>query len=87
MFAGQLALTAASVFLGCAVYMTLVEQSARLRLDDQALLKEWQPSDHRSFPLLAISALIAAVLALLAYFNRQDLRWMIGGFIIIMTWP
>lgn len=87
MFAGQLALTAASIFLGCALYMTLVEQAARLRLDDQALLKEWKPSDHRSFPLLATLALFSAVCGLLAYFARDDLRWMIGAFVIMMSWP
>ncbi|HUZ67129.1 MAG TPA: DUF1772 domain-containing protein [Beijerinckiaceae bacterium] len=87
MFSGQLALAFASIFFGCALYMTIVEQSARLALDDQALLKEWKPSDHRGFPLLATLALIAAIFALVAYFTRNDFRWMVGALVIMATWP
>lgn len=87
MFAGQLALVSASIFFGCALYMTFVEQSARLKLDDPALLNEWKPSDHRGFPLFAILSLIAAFLALAAYFSRNDFRWMLGALVIAMTWP
>jgi hypothetical protein len=87
MFAGHLALVAASLFLGSTLHLILVEQPARLALDDQALLKEWKPSDHRGFALLATIALIAAVLGLVAYFAVKDARWLLGAFIIMLTWP
>ena len=40
MLAGLLALVAASVFAGAALYVTLAERPARLHLDDAALLAQ-----------------------------------------------
>lgn len=87
MIAGQLALVVSSVYLGCALYMSLVEQSARLVLDDPDLLKEWKPSDHRAFPTLSILSLLSALLGFIAFFSQNDVRWMVGALSIIATWP
>jgi hypothetical protein len=87
MLTGALALAFAAAFTGAALYINLVEQPARLALDDSALLSEWRPSDRRGFAMLASLALIAAALALTAYFQTQDVRWLIGAIIIIASWP
>lgn len=47
MLAGQLALVAAAVFTGAAVYVNVAEQPSRLELDDGALLKEWKSAYGR----------------------------------------
>jgi Domain of unknown function (DUF1772) len=87
MLTGALALAFAAAFTGAALYINLVEQPARLALDDSALLSEWRPSDRRGFAMLASLALIAAALALTAYFQTQDVRWLIGAIIVIASWP
>ena len=87
MLTGALALAFAAAFSGAALYINLVEQPARLALDDSALLSEWRPSDRRGFAMLASLALIAAALALTAYFQTQDVRWLIGAIIVIAIWP
>jgi hypothetical protein len=87
MLTGALALAFAAAFTGAALYINLVEQPARLALDDGALLSEWRPSDRRGFAMLASLALIAAALALTADFQTQDVRWLIGAIIIIASWP
>ncbi len=88
MLSGLLALTFSATFCGSALYLNLVEQPARLALDDRALLSEWRPSDQlRGFALLATLALLAAIFALAAYFESNDLRWLIGALIQIASWP
>jgi hypothetical protein len=87
MLIGPLALAFAAAFSGAALYINLVEQPARLALDDDALLKEWRPSDRRGFAMLASLALVSAVLGLATYFETQDLRWLIGAIVVIASWP
>ena len=87
MLLGPLALAFAAAFSGGALYINLVEQPARLALDDIGLLSEWRPSDRRGFAMLASLALIAAVLGLAAYFETQDVRWLIGAVVVICSWP
>jgi hypothetical protein len=85
--AGLFAFAAASAFVGAALYVNVVEQPARLRLDARAMVREWKPSDRRGFMLLSILALIAAILACLEYTRGSDVRWLIGGTVILASWP
>ena len=87
MLIGSLALAFSAAFSGAALYINLVEQPARLALEDSALLSEWRPSDRRGFAMLASLALVAAVLGLATYFETQDVRWLIGAIVVIATWP
>ena len=84
---GALALVLAAAFSGAALYVNLVEQPARLELDDQAILNEWTPSDRRGAALLAALSLLSAGTGLIAYFSSEDVRWAIGALIVILSWP
>ena len=83
---GTLALAFAAAFTGATFYVNWVEQPARLKLEDAALLSEWGPSDSRGVTLLVALALAAAISGFIAYFDTQDVRWAFGAVIIIGSW-
>jgi hypothetical protein len=84
---GTFALVFAAAFTGASFYVNWVEQPARLKLDDQALLGEWGPSDSRGVALLGAFALVAAIAGFIAYFESQDVRWAFGALVMILSWP
>jgi hypothetical protein len=84
---GTFALAFAAAFTGASFYVNWVEQPARLKLDDAALLSEWGPSDSRGVSLLAALALLAAIVGFIAYFGSQDVRWAFGAIVMILSWP
>ena len=87
MHPGPVALAFAAAFLGASLYSVLVEQPARLALDDPALVKEWTPSDRRGVAMLAILALASAIFALIEYRAGADVLWLVGAAFIMASWP
>jgi anthrone oxygenase-like protein len=84
---GLLALIAAAMFFGAALYINLVEQPARLTLGDRAMMSEWIPSNRRGFLMLAICAIAAALLAYVDFSRTADTRWLIGAVVMLFSLP
>jgi Anthrone oxygenase len=87
MMMGLLALTAAAIFTGAAVYVNVAEQPARLTLDDRALLTEWKPSYKRGFAMQAPLALLGCVFGLIAWWQTSHAGFLMGAFAIFAPWP
>lgn len=87
MLAGQLALIAAALFAGAAIYVNVAEQPARLDLGDEALLTEWKSAYKHGFAMQAPLALVGSIFGLLAWWQTNDSRWLVGSVVLIANWP
>jgi len=87
MVAGQLALVAAAVFTGAAIYVNVAEQPARLNLDDRSLLVEWKRSYKRGLAMQAPLAIVGFLLGMTAWWQTSDGRWILGALILVANWP
>lgn len=87
MLVGQLALVTAAVFAGAALYISLAEQPARLRLDERSLLAEWKPAYKRGTAMQAPLAVAGLLLGLAAWWQAGHAGWALGALLMIANWP
>ena len=85
--AGQLALIAAALFAGAAIYINVAEQPSRLQLDDRALLTEWKPAYKRGFAMQAPLAIIGFLFGALAAWQTANWWWLFGALVLVANWP
>ena len=81
------AFAAACAFFGAALQVNIVEQPARLVLDARSMIREWMLSNRRGFVMLAMLAIISAISSYTDYLRTGDVRSLIGGTIILASWP
>jgi hypothetical protein len=87
MLVGQVTLVLVSLFAGAALYISVVEQPARLVLDDQALLAQWRPSYRRAAKMQAGLVVLSGALGVLAAWLTKDWRWLVGAAAILANGP
>src|SRR6187402_719473 len=83
----QMALVAAALFTGAAVYVNAVEHPARRHLDPVAALREWQPAYKRGAAMQAPLALLGFALAAVAAFLGAGILVAVGAGLMIAPWP
>ncbi len=84
---GHLALILAAAFTGAAIYVLIAEQPARLRLDDGALLAQWQPSYKRGFAMQAPLALLGCMCGLAAWYDKGEASFFWGAIVLLLNFP
>ena len=87
MIFGQVALVVAALFAGAAVYITVAEHPARLRLADGPLLAQWQPAYQRGFMMQGSLAVVAFLIGMTAWWQTKDWRWALGACVMVTNWP
>jgi uncharacterized membrane protein len=72
----------AGLFAGAAIYVTLVEQPARLECGTQLAATQFGPSYRRASVMQASLAAIGLITAVVAWVRGNDLLVLIGGLIL-----
>ena len=84
---GLYAFAVAAAFLGATMYIGLVEQPARLKLNSRAMVQELKLSNRRGTRVLSVLAVLSATTAFIQFRMNGDVRWTIGGITILASWP
>ena len=82
-----IALTSAALFAGAAGYISMVEHPARLLLDDEPLLAQWQPSYAKALPIQSGLAILGGVCGLAAWYLSGRWFWIAGSIVLLANWP
>lgn len=86
-FVPAAALALAGIFFGIAVYISLAEQPARLALAAGPMLAQWKISFAAGIAIQGALAILTGLVGLLAWWLIRDVRWLIGGVLMLSNWP
>lgn len=87
MLIGQLALLAATLFAGAALYVSIAEHPARLEAGPAAGLAQWKPSYRRASFIQGCLALIGGIVAFCIWWQSLNQLWLIGSLLLLANWP
>ncbi|HKF72473.1 MAG TPA: DUF1772 domain-containing protein [Stellaceae bacterium] len=90
-----LATLATALFAGAALYVTLVEQPARMTCPMPIAIAEWRPSYARATITQAALAVAGTLLGIAAGMAGEGIVWIVAGFLLsavvpftlIVMWP
>jgi hypothetical protein len=77
-----LALLSAGTFAGAALYLTTVEQPARMSLGASVALREFRPSYKRAAPQQAVLAIVCFICGVSLALLTQHWLWLLGGILV-----
>jgi|SRR5919199_3220379 uncharacterized membrane protein len=82
-----IATLSSGLFTGAATYINLVEHPARTQTGIRSALTEFAPSYHRATVTQVSLAVVGFLNALVAWRSRSDVRWLIGGGLLVSVIP
>lgn len=88
MTVGLLALIFAAMFAGIALYISVAEQPARMKLSATSALAHWQPSYGAGFIVQGALSAVAGLLGLITFlFYGFYMSWLYGAIFMLINWP
>ena len=82
-----IATLSSGLFTGASIYINLVEHPARMQTGIRPALTEFAPSYHRATVTQVSLAVAGFLSALIAWRSRSDVRWLIGGGLLVSVIP
>ena len=82
-----IATLSSGLFTGASIYINLVEHPARMQTGIRPALTEFAPSYHRATVTQVSLAVAGFLSALIAWRSRSDVRWLIGGGLLVSVVP
>ena len=81
------ALSVAALFAGAALYVSVAEHPARLKLDTAAQLTQWKPAYKRGAIMQASLALVGFVLGFAAFWRTSEPAFAAAAVLLVANWP
>ncbi|RNA36977.1 hypothetical protein BpHYR1_054121 [Brachionus plicatilis] len=76
-----------AIFTGGAVYCSLVEHPARLKIDKRAAVSQFRPSLKRAILIQSLTSSIAFIGSSVAYYLENDKKWLYSAILIMSVIP